>query len=298
MALAAPSSSAVLRERRRVVGEDPSWQGSPGQVLAYNDSPTIVRIAVMARECFDDLTDIYEAMIDWPKRLANEESFYRRLVDRLGAKRIVDVACGTGRHAAMFHSWGLHVEGSDVSAKMIERAKGNFGESPGLRWNVRGFDEPIDAAEPVDLVLCVGNSLALARDKATAARAIRQMLHAVCEGGAVVVHLLNLWRLPDGPVVWQKCLRTGLPRGETLIVKGVHRCGTKGYVDLVVTNLSGDVAMQSESVEMLGLEAAELEQMARDAGADDVRLFGSYQELPYDRDNSVDLLMIANKVVR
>ena len=55
---------------------------------------------------FDDLTDIYEAMIDWPKRLANEGPFYRRWFERVGVQSVVDVACGTGRHAAMFHSWG------------------------------------------------------------------------------------------------------------------------------------------------------------------------------------------------
>jgi SAM-dependent methyltransferase len=246
-------------------------------------------------ECFGDLTDVYDQMIDWPKRLANEEPFYRRVVGRLRARRIVDVACGTGRHAAMFHSWGLEVEGSDVSGRMIQRAKANFGERPGLRWKLRAFDEPMEAADAVDLVICVGNSLALAPDKETAAKAIRRMLGAVRRGGGIVVHLLNLWRLPDGPIVWQKCLRTTLLQAEVLIVKGVHRCGTKGYVDLVVTSLDGDLAMQSESAELLGLEAAELEHFARVAGANNVALFGNYQETPYDRRESADLLMIAEK---
>ena len=31
---------------------------------------------------FDDITDIYEAMIDWDKRLGNEEPFYRSLFER------------------------------------------------------------------------------------------------------------------------------------------------------------------------------------------------------------------------
>ena len=32
---------------------------------------------------FDDFADVYDAMIDWPKRLAHEEPFYRRLFERL-----------------------------------------------------------------------------------------------------------------------------------------------------------------------------------------------------------------------
>ena len=59
----------------------------------------------MNADLFADLTDVYEAMVDWPKRLANEEPFYRRLFARIGARRVLDAACGTGHHASMFHAW-------------------------------------------------------------------------------------------------------------------------------------------------------------------------------------------------
>jgi SAM-dependent methyltransferase len=249
----------------------------------------------MSGEVFDDLTDVYEAMIDWPERLANEAPFYRRWFERAGARSVVDVACGTGRHAALFHSWNLRVEGADLSPRMIERARRNFREPPGLRWAVRGFDQPIPADEPFDAAVCLGNSLALAPDPATAQRAIGEMLAAVRPGGAVLVHLLNLWRLLDGLLLWQKCRRATLPQGEVLILKGVHRVGGKGYVELIVANFSGDAAMRTESVPLIGLESADLERMARRSGAAEVRFFGGYQEQPYDRGQSVDLLMVARK---
>ena len=255
----------------------------------------------MPAELFNDLTDVYEAMIDWPKRLAHEEPFYRRLFERVGVRSVADVACGTGRHAAMFHSWQLRVEGSDISPAMIERARGHFGEPPGLRWVVRAFDapdHPADGArptEPFDAAICVGNSLALAPDKPTAGRAIGQMLAAVRPGGAIVVHVLNLWHLPDGPCVWQKSKRTTLPQGEMLILKGVHRCGPRGYVDLIVTGPSGGKPLCSESVPLLGLEAADLEEMARRAGAAQVAFSGGYQDQRYQPQKSVDLVMVAEK---
>lgn len=250
---------------------------------------------MMVGNIFGDLTDVYEAMIDWPKRLANEGPFYRRVFEQGGVQRVVDAACGTGQHAAMFHSWGLRVEGADLSAAMIERARATFGEPPGLRWRVRGFDQPIETQEPLDAAVCVGNSLALAPDLTTVQRALAQMLAAVRRGGLLIVHVLNLWRLTDGPCLWQKCRRATLAQGEVLIVKGVHRCGLQGYVDLVVTALNENVRMQSESVQFLGLEAAELERMARSAGASEVKFFGGYQDQPYDPQQSVDLVMIAQK---
>ena len=293
----------------------------------------------MPDQPFRDLTDVYEAMIDWPKRLAHEEPFYRRVLEGVGirierdraspqgqgaltpgpspadgrgeqealgaspacgrggafAGSVLDMACGTGRHAAMFHSWGLRVEGADVSEAMIKRARATFGETEGLRWVVRGFEGPIEAGEPFDAAICVGNSLALAPDAATARRAVGHMVSAVRPGGVVVLHVLNLWRLPDGPCTWQKCLRTTLPRGEVLIVKGVHRAGSRGYAELVVADAAGGTMLKSESAAFLGLEAAQLERMVRQAGAAHVRLLGGYGDQPYDRQQSVDLIVVAGK---
>jgi SAM-dependent methyltransferase len=267
----------------------------PVQESAQGERLLAVCSAEAVQVMFDDMTDIYEAMIDWDRRLGNEAPFYRRLFERAEAHSVADVACGTGRHAAMFHSWGLRVEGADISPAMIERARANFGEPPGLRWAVRGFDQPFQPREPFDAATCVGNSLALARDMAAVEGAVREMFAAVRQGGVVVLHVLNLWRLPDGPVRWQKCKRAALERGEVLIVKGVHRSGSGGYMDLVVAPLDAPTQMQAESVAFLGVEAEQLEQIARKAGASSVQLLGGYNDQPYDRNGSEDLIVVVER---
>jgi len=249
----------------------------------------------VANNVFDDLTEVFDELVDWPTRLANEGPFYRSLFARIGVRRLVDVACGTGRHAAMFHSWNLHVQAADISPRMLELARSHFGEPPGLHWVVRGFDEPVESAERFDAALCVGNSLALAPDMSVVQRALQQMLAAVRNGGVAVVHVLNLWRLPDGPCVWHKCKRATLPQGEVLIARGVHRCGSRGYVELIEADLTGGVSMRGESARLLGLEAPELERMARRAGAARVEVFGGYQQQPYNRQQSIDLLIVSEK---
>ena len=189
---------------------------------------------------------------------------------------------------------------------------------------VRGFDQPIDfhparAAEapfregeapaepsemPFDAAICVGNSLALAPDMQTVGRAIHQMFAAVRSGGIVIVQVLNLWHLPGGPCVWQKCEKiksfspeptaTTLSRDtaigdaleahktpavavgsglnekaatDVLILKGVHRSVSRGYVEFLAISPADGKLFHRESVPFLGLEASQLEQYARDAGA-------------------------------
>ena len=243
---------------------------------------------------FDDLTDIYEAMIDWPKRLANETPFFRRHFERAGVGKVADVACGTGRHAAMFHSWGLDVRGFDISESMIARAKETFGEHETLRWAVQGFDQPIDPTGSFDAVVCIGNSLALAGDEAKAGLVVQRMLDAVRPGGVVIVHVLNIWQLEEGPVTWQKLTRKTIREQERLILKGVHRCGNSAFVDLAVMVPGDDPpSLRARSVPFLGLRAAALREAVGDAA--EVIFFGNHHDQPYAADRSVDLIMVAVK---
>jgi SAM-dependent methyltransferase len=250
----------------------------------------------MNRTSFDDLTDVYEATIDWPRRLSNEGPFFRALFDQFKVKRVADVACGTGRHAAMFHSWGLDVDASDISAKMIQRAKDLFGEPPGLHWAVSSFEQPRLAPETLDAAICIGNSLALAADMTSVAAALRALFDMVRRGGLVVVHVLNLWKVPPGPCVWQKIItRPSLP-GAAMSLKGVHRCGEIGYVELVVVpSDADDTPIRSESVPFLGLTVDQLKAAAIEHGTIDVAFFGNHQHQPYDAVGSADLIMVAKK---
>ena len=74
-----------------------------------------------------ELSDVFEDLVDWPKRLEGEGPFFRGLFARTGAQAVLDGACGTGHHGALFHSWGMSVEGADISPRMIERARALHG---------------------------------------------------------------------------------------------------------------------------------------------------------------------------
>lgn len=249
----------------------------------------------MANDTFDTDPRVYEALVNWTKRLHNESSLLRDLVHRANARRILDAACGTGHHAAMFHSWGLDVEAADISPAMLNMARQLHGQPPRLRWVERGFTDRVETQEPFGLVVCIGNSLALVPTADQVTAALENMLGCVCTGGAVIVQVLNLWRLPDGPCVWQKFVRTQVAGSTVAVAKGVHRAGQRGYVDVVITPLTDDSPPQAKSVPLLGLRAEFLSQAAQQAGACRVELFGDYHGHDYGEESSADLIVIAWK---
>ena len=160
---------------------------------------------------------------------------------------------------------------------------------------VRGFEEPVGEPDAFDAVVCVGNSLALAGSMPLASQALARMLEAVRPGGRLVVHVLNIEHLPDGPCVWQKCQRAELPRGSVLILKGVHRHARQGYVDLLVAGLAEGKLLHHESVPFVGLDAEQLDDMARRAGASEATFFGGYGGQPFQPAHHADLVLVATR---
>lgn len=237
----------------------------------------------------------YDRMIDWRKRLANEAPMFRWAFERVGARRVLDAACGTGRHAKMFHDWGLRVDGADVSAAMLAYSREQFGEPEGLRWVQRSFFDPPEAAA-FDAIICIGNALAIVEDDAELARAIAALATGLRPGGGLFIQMLNLLRFDEGPIHWQKILRQVDGDGDRVLLKGIHRIGRKGFVEIADLRLSdGRVEPNFRGARLLGVTAEDLCEIVSDAGMTDIELFGDYQRSVFDPHQSADLLVFARK---
>jgi SAM-dependent methyltransferase len=118
---------------------------------------------------YDAFSADYDRFVDWESRLAAEIPFIERQLQAADAHRVLDAACGTGRHAIALAERGYEVVGADLSAGMITRARENAAESD-LAWRradggdvsfeVAGFGElGTRVGNDFDALLCLGNSL-------------------------------------------------------------------------------------------------------------------------------------------
>ncbi len=110
---------------------------------------------------FDDLAIAYDNSISWDARLKRELPYLLSLLPENG--RVLDVACGTGRHSLEIASSGHSVIGFDSSETMIQFAK-RLALERGIPVEFLVADM-MDinrvAKSEFDLVFCLGNSLAL-----------------------------------------------------------------------------------------------------------------------------------------
>ncbi|HEB83424.1 MAG TPA: class I SAM-dependent methyltransferase, partial [Bacteroidetes bacterium] len=110
---------------------------------------------------YDELAAKYDMMIRWKTRLERETPFFQRLFTEKRVQRVLDLACGTGHHARLFHKWGCDVIGVDPSPALLRLAReGLEEEDDSLRFieaDYLTFPEVVEG--PFDVVLSLGNSL-------------------------------------------------------------------------------------------------------------------------------------------
>jgi glycine/sarcosine N-methyltransferase len=149
-----------------------------------------------ATEFYNALSVDYDLFVDWPARLAYERPLLEEHLRRLGARTVLDVACGTGQHAIALARAGYRVLGVDVSPEMIARARENA-RAAGVeaRFAVRGFGELAGLGERFDALLCLGNSLPHLTHPAALAAGLADFYGVLADGGGAILQQRNFDRV-------------------------------------------------------------------------------------------------------
>jgi SAM-dependent methyltransferase len=105
-----------------------------------------------------------------------------------GARRLLDVGCGTGRHLEHFRQW-YEVEGLDLDQQMVQIARRRLGGVPVHRLDMVDFD----LGRTFDVVTCLFSSVAYVRTPERLRRALRSMSRHLGPAGVL---LLEPWISP------------------------------------------------------------------------------------------------------
>lgn len=124
------------------------------------------------------------------RKLAEDE--VRFLITRLHLEhtdKILDVPCGTGRHASIFARKGFSVTGIDISNACIRIARKHCKGRVVLR---KGDMRNLGAYQgKFDVVLNLFSSFGYFQSDQLNAHVLRQMCQALNPGGRLVIHLIN-----------------------------------------------------------------------------------------------------------
>ena len=142
---------------------------------------------------FDKVALAYDDAIDWEARLAREMPFIISRLGNLKGKRVLDLACGTGRHAVALALEGAEVVGIDNSEVMIARAKEHAVTNDVSPKFILGEMTELHSitVDQYDLIICLGNSLALLDNLNGLEMVLSSVYNSLNDGGLFVAQALN-----------------------------------------------------------------------------------------------------------
>jgi len=214
------------------------------------------------------------------------QAFIERIVKFLDLDpqtKVLDLACGKGRHARTLHALGLQVLGTDLSEQSIHFAQQSATE--GLRFLVHDMREPL----PNERFMAVFNlftSFGYFNDTSENQRVIDAIAKMLLPNGILVIDFLNAQRVRDTLVasdVVQRGTITFEINREIAHGKVVKRIDFKDQ---------GNSFHFQEQVQLLGLD--DFQELLQEQF--DVRYtFGDYALNAYESSSSPRLILIATK---
>lgn len=178
--------------------------------------------------------------------------------------RVLDVACGPGRHTRLFREAGMRVTGLDLSMVLLRRAR-EVTDAPLVCADMRQL--PI-RPRSMDLVVNLFTSFGYFADDAEHAAALRGMIETLRPGGWFAIDFLNAHRVRAELVAGAS--------GEASARRSLSEDGR--FVRKTITGSDGRT--YEERVRLFS--AKELTAMVTDAGLAVTNVLGDYEGAPHD----------------
>lgn len=209
-------------------------------------------------------------------------------------KTILDCACGTGVHLELLAREGFSVTGSDLSDAMLDVARENM-EREGIEADVyrsSWHELPENVPGKYDVVICLGNSLPLARTDQAVRDSLAGMYSMIEEGGLLVVSIRNF----NQELEYEDRIVAVEPEPDHFLVSVFE--GDAGTVRHRFFFISGETdrpTMAYYSFEMNNLTLRKLYKLAKKAGIKDASVYGDKDLSEFSEHESERIIFVADK---
>lgn len=251
---------------------------------------------------YDSFSDDYDKFVNWENRLRFELPFIEIQLRLLGDHaRVLDAACGTGKHVIALAQKGFEAAGADISGGMVERARINSKEANlAIRFEQAGFGELSKVFEKnsFDAVLCLGNSLPHVLGKLELARALTDFAACLRPGGMVMFQNRNFDAVMIIKERWMEpqAYREGLSEWLFLRFYDYLADGMINFNIVTLQRSEHEQWRQSVTSTLLWpLLQTELEKALVIAGFEALSSYGDMSGIPFERLSSGNLVMTATK---
>ncbi len=198
--------------------------------------------------------------------------------------RVLDLACGAGRHAAEFERLGARVAGFDLSPAMLRRARGRA-RATLVRGDMRAL--PFRAGS-FALAVNLFTSFGYFRDDAEHRVVVEQVAAVLVPGGRFVLDYLNAEQVRRSLRMAQE-VTTGAGGGAGGAVRIGRRISDDGRYVIKEIEIPDEGRGFQERVRLF--TPADLKALITAAGFDVERSYGDYDGRPVTADSSRAILV-------
>jgi SAM-dependent methyltransferase len=166
----------------------------------YGSNPVAVRQTDKYKEEYvTSFVARWDQLINWEARARSEGNFFIDVLQQRGARKILDVATGTGFHSVRLLQAGFDVVSADGSPEMLAKAFEN-GRRCGLilrtvqadwRWLNRDIHGKFDA------IICLGNSFTHLFSENDRRKALAEFYTVLRHDGVLIVDQRNYDQILD-----------------------------------------------------------------------------------------------------
>ncbi|MEQ8323047.1 MAG: methyltransferase domain-containing protein [Vicingaceae bacterium] len=236
------------------------------------------------KDWFD--TEYYHLLYD--KRNAREaEQFLDALVAYLSLPkdaRIIDIACGKGRHSIYLNKLGYRVTGIDIAARSIEAAKCFENES--LTF-FRHDSREVFSADSFEVAINLYTSYGYLESREALLDQLINMKNNLVKGGTFVLDYFN-----SETLLHCTFKEDSIVKGNIEFITSKKIAGHQ-IVKTIEVKEKGKSEHFAEKVHLISKH--EFAVLFEEAGLDIVKYFGDYALGPFREDSSERLIIIARK---